>query len=139
MALPNVPKTDWTVSDGVVFTDMNEIGENIQDLEDDKYESGDDINVGDATIGGSITPRTPATEPAGGFRNLAAGASWIIERGIYMIFSATSDHTLEIFTDSVWRGSAATTFPYCVIADGVNVRLRNTSGSVNRVVYYRKF
>lgn len=34
MALPNTPKTDWDATDGVQFTDMNEIGENLEYLDD---------------------------------------------------------------------------------------------------------
>lgn len=40
MALPNTPKTDWDTNDGVQFTDMNEIGENLEHLEDVKAEIG---------------------------------------------------------------------------------------------------
>lgn len=48
MSLPNTPKTDWDINDGVQFTDLNEIGENLvhldedtEHLEDVKYEEND--------------------------------------------------------------------------------------------------
>lgn len=40
MALPNTPKTDWDTDDGVQFTDLNEIGENLEHLEDVKTDEG---------------------------------------------------------------------------------------------------
>lgn len=41
MALSTVPKTDWSATDGVTNIDLNEIGDNLQSLEDTKAELSD--------------------------------------------------------------------------------------------------
>lgn len=33
MALPYTPKTDWIAGDGIIYSDLNEIGENLVDLD----------------------------------------------------------------------------------------------------------
>ena len=49
MSLDTVPKTNFDSDDGVLFSDFNEVGANLQALEDSKYESGDDVVLGDIT------------------------------------------------------------------------------------------
>lgn len=57
MALQHTPKTDWTPNDGVTSTDINEIGENLQSLEDTKIEKISSPVAGNLvtqTVGGEI-------------------------------------------------------------------------------------
>lgn len=50
MSLDNTPKIDWTTADGVSNTDLDNIGNNLQALEDSKYQETDDLTTTTATI-----------------------------------------------------------------------------------------
>ena len=147
MSLDTVPKTNWTAKDGVQLTDMNEIGSNIQALEDSKYESGDDITVGtitsgditaenttveDLTISGVILPTTSPTE---GSEVIASGSTWTPDRGYYVLGGGVSgDFGLEVQVSSTWRALSGSSF----FSDGTNVRVKNLSvGTLT--AYYLKF
>ena len=152
MALDNVPKTNYTVNDGVIADDLNNIGLNLLELEDSKYESGDDITAGDITAG-DITLSgviNPTTAPTSDTEVVSSSSSWIIPRGIYNISLPTapisSSVSLEIFVDGVWhpiavRASAASeqeSYGSSVFSDGTNTRVNNGSSS-SYTVYYQKF
>ena len=49
MSLDNTPKTDWITSDGVANTDLNNIGKNLNELEDTKAELDDDVSFSSVT------------------------------------------------------------------------------------------
>lgn len=56
MSLDNTPKIDWKTLDGVLNTDLNNIGKNLNELENTKAELDDDVTFTDvdtttATIG----------------------------------------------------------------------------------------
>jgi len=167
MALDNVPKTNYTVNDGVIADDLNNIGLNLLELEDSKYESGDDITAGDITAGditagditaGDITAGditlsgviNPTTAPTSDTEVVSSSSSWIIPRGIYNISLPTtpisSSVSLEIFVDGSWRpiavrastASEQESYGSSVFSDGTNTRVNNLD-SISYTVYYQKF
>ena len=135
MSLDNPTKTNWTSDDGVRLTDINNIEENIQALEDSKYESGDsptfgDTNVEDLTASGAITPTSSAVESS---FTVTASSTLTIPIGVYMLPVVTSI-TVQIYINSTWTASEEGG----VFSDGVNVRLSNASAG-DITVYYLKF
>ena len=63
MSLDNVPKTDWDTTTGVTNTQMNDIGNNLQSLEDSKLErNGDEtLNTLEVTDSATIDTATIST------------------------------------------------------------------------------
>ena len=127
MSLATVPKTNWTSKDGVQFTAINEIGANLQALEDSKYESGDNINVGDITAcdltTGDITADslTPTTMTADSIV-ITNATSWTPSAGFYIIEDIT-DVVVQIDSSGFKITRAGSFF-----TEGSVVRVRNDSG-----------
>ena len=134
-SLTTPPKINWTADDSARKSDMNEIGVNLNSLDDGKYESGNDITVGDITgedltLSGAITPTSSAVE---GSNLVSASSTWTIPIGVYM-FPVTTNITVQIFVNSTWTASEEG----AVFSDGANVRLSNSSGG-DITVYFLKF
>jgi len=71
MSLENVPKIDWTTVDGVANTDLNNIGKNLNELEDSKYESGDSPTFGTVTAATATISSATLTTVAATTGNIA--------------------------------------------------------------------
>jgi len=143
-SLTTAPKTNWDSDDGVTFTDMNEIGVNLNSLDNGKAELDGNVTFGDTTIGGTlgVTGDTtiggeinPTTSPTSGSHTISAISSWTPSRGIYMV-SGNSDISIQINV-SGWKtinvGKGGTFF-----TDGSNVKIYNALSGAN-TVYYLKF
>lgn len=69
MSLVTPPKTNFTTIDGVINTDLNQIGENLNSLEQSKYQSGDNITAATVTTNtltaGEITKVVTSTVNTG--------------------------------------------------------------------------
>ena len=83
--------------------------------------------------------------PAAGFTgewtsaNLAAGATYIIPEGLYMMVVENVALVLEIYDGtSSWYATGGSTVCGAVFSDGVNYRLENTSGVTSYNYRYRK-
>ena len=152
MALPNESKINWTANDGARLTDMNNIGKNLNHLEDVKYESGDSptftdviattetvttanittANITTLNMSGAMLPTTSPTE---GFEAISSGNTWTPDRGYYVVGSNTAgDLEIEVFTSSAWYKLTGGTF----LTDGTNVRVKNVSGG-GLTAYYLKY
>ncbi len=157
MSLSTVPKTNFSTDDGVTTDDLNEIGQNLLDLEDSKYESGDNIVVGTITSGDitgedlTLSGTTLLTDsPTSTTEVIATVSAWLIPRGIFNIslpgVPASASVALQIFVDSDWRNIAVRTaastdqdsYGSAIISDGSNTRVNNLS-SGSYTVYYQKF
>ena len=137
MALPNASKVNWTSDDGVQFTDMNSIGENIQHLEDTKHENGDSptyITTNVTTLN-MLEAINPTISPTVASEVVSAGSNWIPARGLYIVSFDGASLTLQINV-SGWKNvdSVGGAFP----TDGSNVRINNATGG-DLTAYYLKF
>ena len=159
MSLDTVPKTNWESDDGVQFTQLNEIGANLQVLQDTKVEKDPDTDEATITTLNSTTANittnnvttsnittanittlnmSGAINPALTVQTsvvVSAGSNWIPARGLYIVSFDGASLTLQINV-SGWKGVDATggAFP----TDGSNVRVNNATGG-DLTAYYLKF
>ncbi len=152
MSLSTVPKINFTTDDGLRNTDLNETNQNIQDLEDTKFESGDNVTFGTiAGTTGTFSGTVKLTDsPTSTTEVIATVSAWLIPRGIFNIslpgVPASASVALQIFVDSDWRNIAVRTaastdqdsYGSAIISDGSNTRVNNLS-SGSYTVYYQKF
>ena len=95
MSLDSVPKINWESDDGVIFSDMNEIGANLQALEDSKYQETDELTTdtsnfveSNITTANIITLNVGAINPtsvSSGTQAISGGANWIPTIGFYVV------------------------------------------------------
>ncbi len=163
MSLDTVPKTNFESDDGMSFTDANEIGANLQALEDSKYQEGDNVTLG--TINGGDTviedltaeditsdsvttgPLSATTGTFSGAVNpaltvatsqvVSAGTSWVPARGLYIVSFNGANLTLQINV-SGWKDVNSITDGGAFPTDGTNVRVNNATGG-DLTAFYQKY
>ena len=144
MSLSTVPVTNYTTDDGITTDDLNNIGQNIQDLEDSKYQETDDLTTDTANITtanittlnmlGAVNPRT---SPTAASQVVSAGLNWVPTRGLYIV--AFDGVSLKIQINvSGWKDVAGVTIGGAFPTDGSNVRINNPTGG-DLTAYYLKF
>ena len=145
MSLDTVPKINWESDDGVIFSDMDNIGKNLQALEDSKHEDGDsptyvtenvttsNVTTGNITTLNMLGAINPTTSPTASSQAISAGSAWVPARGIYIV----SGGQLQINV-SGWKNAGSLNIGGAFPADGSNVRIFDSTGS-GVTVYYLKF
>ena len=95
----------------------------------------ENIEIGNnLSIGGSIIP---TNTPISGGQAITAGSNWVVPQGIYAMALTSTWLDLQIYVSGAWRSAETTGTNACVISDGTNVRVYNSSGTIT--VYYLKF
>lgn len=154
MSLDTVPKTNFESDDGMLFTDANEIGANLQALEDSKHQDGDSPSYVDITASGDIAgadiSTTTQTTTTSNITNLNVGNinpnamtaanvvitngnSWTPSAGFYIIENLSSSSVLVQINSSGFKDTQAGSF----FTNGSLVRVRNTSGGDVTLFYLK--
>jgi len=132
MSLDTVPKTNFESDDGVSFSDFNEVGSNLQALEDSKNQDGDSPTYITETVTTSNTTTANVTTLNVGDINpnamtaanifISNGASWTPSAGFYIIEDI--NNVIVQINSSGFKSTAAG----CFFTNGSLVRVLNSSG-----------
>jgi len=140
MSLPNVPKIDWGTGDGVQNTDMNEIGENLNHLEDVKYEADDDMTIGVIT---------PTASPVSTTEVISGLSVWIIPRGLYNISLGNTPVSnsvklqinvggwVDMAVRTTTSAPSSDSMGTAIFSDGTNTRVNNLDSNAYTVSYQK--
>ena len=146
MSLDTVPKINWESDDGVIFSDMNNIGNNLQALEDSKHEDGDspsyvDITATDITTTTQTTTTSNITTLNAGAINptsitatnvaIADTTAWTPSAGFYIIENIAG--VAVQINSGGWKSTDAGSFG----TDGSLVRVLNSSGGLVTLDYLK--
>lgn len=133
MSLDTVPKTNWESDDGALFSDMDNIGNNLQALEDSKYQETDELTTNTSNfVESNITTANITTLNAGAINPIsitatnvaiADTAAWTPSAGFYVIEIIAS--VVVQINSGGWKSTIAGSFG----TDGSLVRVLNSSGS----------
>lgn len=127
MSLDTVPKTNFESDDGVLFSDFNEVGANLQALEDSKNQDGDSptyetANITTANITELNVDNINPISLTVASIFISDATSWTPSAGFYIIEDLTN---VTIQIDS---SGFKTTIAGSFFTDGSLVRVANTSG-----------